>query len=100
MSQIVMGKQINLKLATRMVVITTLVMAVLLAAFTPGSAAGIPVTSIVSVNPNVSVTISGVNFPADQSFTVRMGSFRHSWDRWDCCGHQGTLFQHLLHRHL
>jgi hypothetical protein len=35
----------------------------------------VPVTSIVSVNTGVSVTVSGANFPAGQVFTVRMGPY-------------------------
>jgi len=36
---------------------------------------GIPTFSIVSVDPNKSVTIKTQNFPANDSFTVTMGSF-------------------------
>jgi hypothetical protein len=39
------------------------------------NASGVPVISIVSVVSDTSVTISGVNFPADQTFTVRMGPY-------------------------
>jgi len=35
----------------------------------------VPVTSIVSVTPGVSVTISGANFPVGQIFTVTMGPY-------------------------
>ena len=35
----------------------------------------IPITSIVSVNPGVSVTVAGTNFPAGQTFTVLMGPY-------------------------
>lgn len=59
----------------RTAVILTLVLVMLLAGFAPGYAAGTPYTSIVSVNKDVSVTISGYNFPMDQTFTVRMGAY-------------------------
>ena len=35
----------------------------------------IPTFSIVSVNPNSTVTVQAANFPAGQHFTVRMGLF-------------------------
>ena len=34
-----------------------------------------PITSIVSINPGISVTIAGTNFPAGQTFTVLMGPY-------------------------
>ena len=63
------------KKAARTIVILTMVLVMLLAGYTPGAASGIPLTTIVSVNQDVSVTVSGVNFPADMTFTVRMGPF-------------------------
>jgi hypothetical protein len=69
------GNFIFQKKAARTFVILSLVMVMLLAGFTPGSASGTPYTTIVSVNQDVSVTISGINFPVDQTFTVRMGPF-------------------------
>ena len=36
---------------------------------------GTPITSIVSINPGVSVTVAGTNFPAGQTFVVRMGPY-------------------------
>ena len=59
----------------RTAVVLTLVLAILLAGFAPGYAAGTPYTSVVSVSKDVSVTITGYNFPVDQTFTVRMGAF-------------------------
>ena len=41
----------------------------------PGNAHSIPLISVVSVEKNVSVTISGVNFPTGRNFTVRMGPY-------------------------
>jgi hypothetical protein len=41
----------------------------------PAHAATIPTITIVSVVPDVSVTIRTNNYPADQTFTVRMGAF-------------------------
>ncbi len=52
-----------------------LVLAFLLTCVSPGSASGTPYTTVVSVAKNVSVTISGTNFPANQTFTVRMGAY-------------------------
>ncbi len=63
------------KRAIRTFAVLSLVLVMLMAGLTPGSAAGTPYTTIVSVNPDVSVTISGINFPAAQTFTVRMGPF-------------------------
>jgi hypothetical protein len=63
------------KKAIRTLVIVFMVLVMLLAGFTPGAAAGNPNTSIVSVIKDVSVTISGTNFPTDMTFTVRMGPF-------------------------
>jgi hypothetical protein len=34
-----------------------------------------PITSIISINSGVSVTIAGTNFPPGQNFTVRMGPY-------------------------
>jgi hypothetical protein len=34
-----------------------------------------PITSIVSINSGVSVTVAGTNFPSGQNFTVRMGPY-------------------------
>ena len=58
-------------------VLTALVIAaaLVLGAFSTSQAFAIPTISINSVVNDVSVTITGVNFPADQTFTVRMGAF-------------------------
>lgn len=69
------GNLVFQKKAIRTLVILSLVLVMLLAGYTPGAASGTPFTTIVSVNKDVSVTISGINFPADQTFTVRMGAF-------------------------
>lgn len=69
------NRNISQKLIVRTMVTLALVMVMVLAVFTPGSAAGVPLTTIVSVNKDVSVTISGTNFPADKTFTVRMGPY-------------------------
>ncbi|PKO00183.1 MAG: hypothetical protein CVU42_05430 [Chloroflexi bacterium HGW-Chloroflexi-4] len=69
------GKIIFQKKAARTVVILFMVLVLLLAGYTPGLASGTPYTTIVSVVKDVSVTISGINFPADQTFTVRMAPF-------------------------
>jgi hypothetical protein len=65
----------SMKLVAKTAVIFSLVMVMLLAGFSPTSAAGTPYTSIVSVNKDVSVTITGYNFPMNQTFTVRMGAY-------------------------
>jgi hypothetical protein len=44
-------------------------------AIIPGHAFATPLISIASINKDVSVTISGVNFPAGKVFTVRMGAY-------------------------
>lgn len=41
----------------------------------PGNASGVPMITITSVVTDTSVTIYGYNFPADQTFTVRMGPY-------------------------
>lgn len=69
------GQFFTLKAVTRSLVLVSMVLVMLLTAVTPGQAVAIPLTTIVSVVPGVSVTISGVNFPADQTFTVRMGAY-------------------------
>ncbi len=51
------------------------VVALVLGIFNTSQASGIPLIFIQSVAKDVSVTISGTNFPADQTFTVRMGTF-------------------------
>jgi hypothetical protein len=58
------------------VVILVLITAVLLPVVKPVSAyTGIPTFSIVTVVSDTSVTIKTNNFPADETFTVRMGPF-------------------------
>jgi hypothetical protein len=58
------------------VVILVLITAVLLPVVKPVSAyTGIPTFSIVTVVTDTSVTIKTNNFPADETFTVRMGPF-------------------------
>ena len=52
-----------------------IVAALVLGVFSTSQAYGIPIISIKTVVSDVSVTITGVNFPADQTFTVRMGAF-------------------------
>ena len=69
------GNFIFQKKAVKTLVILSMVLVMLLAGFTPSAASGIPTTTIVSVNKDVSVTVSGTNFPADMTFTVRMGPF-------------------------
>lgn len=59
----------------RTLVIFSMVLVLLMASFTPGQASSNPYTVIDSVNKDVSVTISGFNFPKDQTFTVRMNTF-------------------------
>jgi hypothetical protein len=63
-----------MKAAGRGIIAGMLVMALLMAAYTPGVAAGTPYTNIVSVVKDTSVTITGYNFPVDQTFTVRMNN--------------------------
>lgn len=54
------------------VVIAAFLMALVIG---PGNACGVPMISITSVVTDTSVTIYGYNFPADQTFTVRMGPY-------------------------
>ena len=60
-----------------LLIITSLLLATGLAFGLVGStqAQPVPVLSILSVNPGVSVTVGGYNFPAGQTFTVRMGTY-------------------------
>jgi hypothetical protein len=51
------------------------VMVLILGVFNTGKAATFPLIYINSVVKDTSVTISGVNFPAGQTFTVRMGAY-------------------------
>jgi hypothetical protein len=55
----------------------SLLLAVALLAVTiiPGQAYSVPLISIVSVDKDVSVTISGAYFPPNKTFTVRMGPY-------------------------
>jgi len=59
------------KVLAALVIVATLVLGI----FSTSQAYGIPIISIKTVVSDVSVTITGVNFPADQTFTVRMGAF-------------------------
>jgi hypothetical protein len=59
------------KVIAALVIVAALVFGVI----STSQAYGIPIISIKSVVGDASVTISGVNFPADQTFTVRMGAF-------------------------
>lgn len=52
-----------------------LAICLLAVAVIPGQAYGVPLISIVSVNKDVSVTISGSYFPSGRVFTVRMGPY-------------------------
>ncbi len=56
-------------------IVAVFVVALVLGIFNTSQASGIPLIFIQSVAKDVSVTISGTNFPADQTFTVRMGVF-------------------------
>ena len=56
-------------------IVTVFVLALVLGIFNTSQASGIPLININTVVKDVSVTISGTNFPADQTFTVRMGAF-------------------------
>lgn len=59
------------KVMAALVMVAVLVLGV----FSTSQAYGIPTITIKTVVSDTSVTISGVNFPADQTFTVRMGAF-------------------------
>ncbi|MCX6056392.1 MAG: hypothetical protein NTZ74_16070 [Chloroflexi bacterium] len=59
----------------RLCVLLTLVFVMLCSVFNNTSAAGVPVIYIGTINQNLNVTISGVNFPVGEIFTVRMGAF-------------------------
>lgn len=60
---------------TRAVFAVFLAVGLLFTAFQTSQASSIPVISITAVQKDVSVTIYGVNFPAGQTFTVRMGPY-------------------------
>ncbi len=57
--------------------IVPIILAVFLVAMVigQGNASGVPMITITSVVTDTSVTIYGYNFPADQTFTVRMGPY-------------------------
>ncbi len=59
----------------RLLLTLVLAMGLLLGAFSTGQAATIPLISITAVTKDVSVTITGANFPLGQTFTARMGAF-------------------------
>ena len=63
------------KSANVAIIAVMLVVAMLMAGYTPGSAAGYPYTVIGTVVEDISVTITGYNFPPDQTFTVRMNTY-------------------------
>jgi len=48
---------------------------ILLVSVIPGQAYSIPIISIAGINKDVSVTISGYNFPVGQTFVVTMGAY-------------------------
>jgi hypothetical protein len=56
-------------------IVTVFVLTLLMGIFTTSQASGTPLIFIQTVAKDVSVIISGTNFPADQTFTVRMGAF-------------------------
>ena len=56
-------------------IVAVFVLALVLGIFNTSQASGVPLIFIQSVVKDVSVTISGTNFPANQTFTVRMGAF-------------------------
>lgn len=56
-------------------IVAVFVLALVLGMVSTSQASGIPLIYIKTVAPGVSVTITGSNFPADQTFTVRMGAF-------------------------
>lgn len=56
-------------------IVAVIVLALILVIFNTSQASGVPLIFIQTVAKDVSVTISGTNFPADQTFTVRMGAF-------------------------
>lgn len=65
-----------LDVGAKLLIIAVLCAAVLLPATRPVTAyTGIPTFSIVSVVEDTSVTIKTYNFPANETFTVRMGAF-------------------------
>ncbi|KAF0109973.1 MAG: hypothetical protein FD147_1945 [Chloroflexi bacterium] len=75
MTQIMKRTVWSKEFISRLAVLMTLVFVMLLSALSNGNAAGIPLIYISAVNKDVNVTISGVNFPAGQTFTVRMGAY-------------------------
>lgn len=60
---------------SRTSIVALFVLTLVLGIFNTGQASGIPLIFIQTVDKDVSVTITGSNFPADQTFTVRMGAF-------------------------
>jgi len=63
------------KATLKILSVLTLVFILALGVVTPGKAWGVPVISITAVVTDTSVTISGSGFPADQTFSVRMGAY-------------------------
>lgn len=60
-----------IKISVALVIVIGMVLGI----FNTGKAFSVPLITINSVVKDVSVTLSGVNFPVDQTFTVRMGAF-------------------------
>ena len=69
------AKMSILPMKFRLLLTLVLAMGLLLGAFSTGQAATIPLISITAVTKDVSVTITGSNFPLGQTFTARMGAF-------------------------
>ena len=69
------AKMSLLPMKFRLLLTLVLAMGLLLGAFSTGQAATIPLISITAVTKDVSVTITGSNFPLGQTFTARMGAF-------------------------
>jgi hypothetical protein len=66
------GAKAIIKISAALIIVFTLALGVI----TPGKAWwGVPVISISAVVSDTSVTITGSGFPADQTFTVRMGAY-------------------------
>jgi hypothetical protein len=65
----------KMTLITRLLIAAMLMMAFVFSGYQPAKAYAIPTFSILTVDKDNTVTVQSYNFPADQSFTVRMGPY-------------------------
>ena len=65
----------SVKLTLKIAAALVMVFALALGVSSTGKASGFPVINIVSVVGDGNVTVTGVGFPVDQTFSVRMGAY-------------------------